>query len=280
MKAICLVTFQPNKIWCDFLNSFLQYKIFIVVDDNNFNLSAFRNEYININFIQVENKKCELNGYIDTSFTLGKLICGWDKALYYFGIENINYDFIWFIEDDVFFYNESAIVNIDNKYIDDDLLSNTYEENKNGNKNVWHYHRININYPPPYYHGMMCAVRFSKNMIKYINEYAIKYRTLFFLEALFPIIAIKNNLKYSTPIEFNNIHYRKENIHSFDDINNIYHPLKNLNAHFYFRKKELLPDGFNFCCYRENNDMRSWTDEDILWHWFTYGQFENRKYKD
>jgi len=38
MYAICLITFQPNKTWCDFLNLFNQYKIFIIVDDNNFDL--------------------------------------------------------------------------------------------------------------------------------------------------------------------------------------------------------------------------------------------------
>jgi hypothetical protein len=236
MNAICLITFIPNKIWCDFLNLFNKYKIFIVVDNNNIDLYEFKNNYKNINFIQIQNEKCKMNGYIDTNFTLNKLISGWDKGLYYFGVEDTNYDFIWFIEDDVFFYNEDTIANIDNQYINDDLLSKFYVENTYGNKNTWHWNRINIQYEPPYYNGMMCAVRCSNNMMKCINNYAKKFTTLFFLEALFPTTAIRNKLKYNTPIEFNTIHYR----HNFEEnninINNLYHPVKDLNQHIYFRK--------------------------------------------
>jgi hypothetical protein len=87
-----------------FLNKFKNYKIFMIVDDDNFNLVDLIKNYNNITFIKVENEKCNLNGYIDTNFAIKKLISGWDKALYYFGIQDTNYDFIWFMEDDVFFY--------------------------------------------------------------------------------------------------------------------------------------------------------------------------------
>jgi len=235
MNAICLITFSPNKIWCDFLNVFTKYKIFMIVDDNNFDLSTFINDYNNITFIQVENEKCQLNGYIDMNFAVEKLISGWDKALYYFGVEDTNFDYIWFMEDDILFYNEDTIIRIDSQYINDDLLSHSYKENKNGNKNCWHWHRVNIQYPPPYYQGMMCVVRFSKKMMNCINNYAIKNKTLFFLEALFPTIAIKNNLKYNTPVEFDKIYYR----HNFKgekiNMNIFYHPVKDLNKHISFR---------------------------------------------
>ena len=236
MNAICLITFRPNKIWCDFLNVFTKYKIFLIVDDNNFDLSTFINDYNNITFIQVENEKCQSNGYIDVNFAIEKLISGWDKALYYFGVEDQNYDYIWFMEDDVLFYNEDTIVRIDNQYTNDDLLSSSYKKNKNGNKNCWHWHRINIQYPPPYYQGMMCVVRFSKKMMSCINVYAIKNKTLFFLEALFPTIAIKNNLKYNNPVEFNKIYYRHNFKGEIINMNIFYHPVKDLNKHISFRK--------------------------------------------
>ena len=134
MNVICLITFMPNKLWCNFLNLFDKYKIFIIVDNNNFNLHEFKNNYKNINFIQIEDIKCKLNGYKDTNFTLNKLISGWDKALYYFRVEDNNYDFVWFIEDDVFFYNEDTLLRIYSQYINSDLLSNNYGENTNGEK--------------------------------------------------------------------------------------------------------------------------------------------------
>lgn len=235
MNVFCLITFRPNKIWCDFLNLFKKYKIFIIVDDNNFDLLDFKNNYKNITFIQIEETKCINYGFIDVNFMINKLVSGWDKALYYFSIEYKDYEFIWFMEDDVFFYNENTIIKIDNQYTKEDLLSNNYSENIDGNRDNWHWDRLDIKYKPPYYNGMMCAVRFSKNMIKCILDYATKNKTLFFLEALFPTIAIKNNLKYSTPDEFKNILYRydfeKKNINDSD----LYHPVKNFNDHLYFR---------------------------------------------
>ena len=237
MKAICLITFRPNKIWCDFLNLFSKYKIFIIVDDNDFELGDFMDNYENITFIKVENEKCKRTGYIDTNFTLGKLISGWDKALYYFGFENDtdNYDFIWFMEDDVFFNNEDTILRIDQQYTNDDLLSPFYLENS-GDKNNWQWHRINIEYPQPHYRGMMCIVRFSKEMLDCINYYAYQNKTLCFLEALFPTIAIKNNLKYGIPVEFNRITWNETIEKEEINMNNLYHPVKDMNNHTYFRE--------------------------------------------
>lgn len=57
MNAICLITIQPNKIWCDFLNLFNKYKIYITVDDNKFDLATFIDNY-NITFIKVDDAKC------------------------------------------------------------------------------------------------------------------------------------------------------------------------------------------------------------------------------
>jgi hypothetical protein len=109
------------------------------VDDNNFNLTTFIDNYNNITFIKVDNHKCKLNGYLDssTSFTINKLISGWDKALYYFAIEEKKYEYIWYMEDDVLFYNEDTIIKIDNQYMNDDLLSNSFEVNNDGNKKIW-----------------------------------------------------------------------------------------------------------------------------------------------
>ena len=72
-------------------------------------------------------------------------------------------------------------------------MSNKFGENTS--KIDWHWYCIEIEYPLPYYNGMMCIVRFSNSMMNCINDYAKKHNTLFFLEALFPTIAIKNNLK-------------------------------------------------------------------------------------
>jgi hypothetical protein len=235
MNYFCLITFRPNKIWCDFLNLFTHYKVVIIVDDNKINLEEFTKNYQNIKFVQIDNIKCEISGYKDMNWTLKKLVSGWDKAIYYFGVENTDYDFIWFAEDDVFFYNEETLKNIDKQYLNEDLLSNKIDENKTGERSSWLWSVVKIKFPPPYYHGMVCSVRFSTNMMKYISDYAKEHNTLFFLEALFPTLAKRNNLNYSIPTEFNNITWRnkfeKQNINKI----NLYHPVKDINSHITYR---------------------------------------------
>ena len=235
-KAICLITLTPNILWCEFLNNFKSYDIYIIIDDNNFNYNKLQTIYYNINFIKICDNKCVKYGFIDSNFIINKLISGWDKALLYFSIININYDFVWFMEDDVYFYDENTIINLDNKYPNYDLLSNKINENSNGNKSLWHWNRINIyEYSPPYYNGMMCSIRASKLLLERMKIYANKYNTIFFLEAFIPTIAIKNNLLIYHPEELNEIHYRykfnKNNITS----HKIYHPVKNINDHYIFR---------------------------------------------
>lgn len=236
-NALCLICLRPNKIWCNFLNDFINYKIFIIIDDNNFDYTELQNIYTNISFIKIDNSKCKANYYFNVNTMINKLISGWDKALYYFSIENTIYDFIWFLEDDVFFYNENVLFNIDKKYSNADLISKKCNINTSGKKiNKWHWKKIDINYELPYYNGMMCIVRLSKKMLNCINVYAKKNKTLFFLEALFPTVAIKNNLIHNSPIEFENIYYR-HNI-TKEQVNKVwlYHPVKDMNAHIVFRK--------------------------------------------
>ena len=163
-----------------------------------------------------------------------------DKALYYFSRLNITYDNIWFLEDDVFFYNEQVIINIDSQYTNNEILTNNYYENNDGHTNNWHWKTIHnitpINLDPPYYCCMICAVRLSKQILLFFDEYAINNKTIFFIEAFFPTIAIKNNLTYNIPIELSCITFNK--IFDINIINKsyIYHPLKDLNQHVLIRK--------------------------------------------
>lgn len=241
MNILCIISNNPEKRWCEFLTKFNKYKIYILVDDNNFDLSKFKNDYKNINFITIDDEKCKLNGYVNAEFNKNKIVNGWDKALYYFGIENTNYEFIWLIEDDIFFNDENTLIQIDTKYSNEDLLSNLYYENTDKTyNNNWNWDNIKINYNKPYYSGSMNSVRVSKEFIQYINSYATKNNSLFYTESLFPTIAIKNNLKYMTPVELSNIKqikdYEKKNINK----NNLYHPEPDLNIHIYYRT-HLIP---------------------------------------
>jgi hypothetical protein len=237
LKAICLITFKPNKVYLDFLTKFSSYDIYIIIDDNENNYSEIKTQYPKINFVQIQNDDCSKTGFKNVNYIgIKKIISGWDKALYFFSNINCIYDYIWFMEDDVYFYDENALLNIDIKYNDCDLLCNSsFEAAK---LNEWLWNMIQINLQKPYYCGMMCIVRFSKNMLESINDYAKKNKTLFFLEALYPTIAVKYNLKYfSNPPEFLTVTHRdKLNINLLNK-DNLYHPIKNIESHLEARKK-------------------------------------------
>lgn len=237
MKALGLICNKPNKIALDFLNNFINYKIFIIIDDMYYDIDIIKNIYTNITFVIIKNDICNENGFINMNYLMKKNITSWEKAIYFFSNIETNYDYIWLLEDDVYFYNEETLINIDITYKNEDLLSNIFTINPNGATNYWHWMNIKINYPPPYYNGMMCIVRLSKNSLKILNNYAKQYKTLFFLEALFPTLIIKNNLSYNNPKVFETIHYRynfnKNEINKF----NLYHPVKNIEMHLEYRTK-------------------------------------------
>jgi len=141
------------------------------------------------------------------------------------------------MEDDVFFHNEDTLVRIDNKYMYDDLLSKKPDQVNNGDRKDWHWGITDIKFDYPHYGGMMCCVRMSRNMLESIHNYAKKHKTLFFIEPMFPTIAIKNNLKYSNPDEFNTIFWKHDFKEKDVNANGLFHPIKDLDKHESFRKK-------------------------------------------
>jgi hypothetical protein len=85
----------------------------------------------------------------------------------------------------------------------------------------------------------------STKLLFYIFDYAEKYRQLFFIEALFPTIAMQNNLQCDFPEELDTIVYRKD--WSYDEINktSIYHPIKNIELHKLLREALSLSQSKN-----------------------------------
>jgi len=236
-NAFVLVTYKPQEIYFDFLNKFTTYDVFVVIDDNSTDYDYLDSKYKNIRFIQINNEIMHNIGFINCTRVGDKLMTGsgWDKALFFTSvIKNNEYNHVWICEEDVFFYDENTLKRIDKKYVDHDILCNSSFED--GKLNEWMWDSIDIQLDPPYFCGMMCCCRFSQKMLEKLANYAEKNKTLFFLEALFPTIAKKNNLKYFVnPEEFLSITYRKQ--FDIDDIdcNKLYHPVKNIENHVILR---------------------------------------------
>jgi hypothetical protein len=175
----------------------------------------------------------------NSSLTFNEIIA-WDRALYYFTNINTSYDNVWFFEDDVFFYDENTLLNIDKRMPESDILCK--EKNPEPKEGAWNWFwpAIHINFPPPYFHSPICAVRMSNRLLSHLNEYVKRNKVLFFIEAMFPSIAHYHNLKYDSPSELVQIHWRKD--WTIDELNQnqVFHPMKNMEQQREFRSLLML----------------------------------------
>ena len=238
---ICLICLRPRKVWLDFFAAFTHYKVYFIIDDNSFDYAAVHgDEYPTLNFIQVRDDKHIHANFRDIDFT-NEILMGWHKALYYFSNENLDFDNTWFIEDDVFFYNENTLLMIDDKYAETDCLSNDVTE-FDGSAGVWHWYKISMKYELPWYNTMVCAVRLSRTLLQKINEYAQTHQTLFFIEAMFPTVAHKNGLICNSPGEMTHIYYRDHIELNSIKPDMLYHPMKCVDL--YPSMRQFITDTF------------------------------------
>ena len=49
-------------------------------------------------------------GFQLSNLALNKIVSGWDKAICFFSVYEKNYDYVWYIEDDIFFYSEQILL--------------------------------------------------------------------------------------------------------------------------------------------------------------------------
>jgi hypothetical protein len=234
MNIVCLLSVRPCMKTYNFFKDLQlrsDYEVYIVVDDNTHFLPPTP-----VKIIQLDNGICEKEGYKSSVLTLDNCACSRDKALYYFNKNQIKYDFIWFVEEDVFIPSIQTLVDIDIKYPTQDLLvpSNTVIHEK---ETIWHWEHVykQIQIDLPYAHAMISAIRCSKQLVDSIGAYAEKYKNLFLDEALFNTIAIHSNLTIESIDELSTVVYRREWQISEMDMKHLYHPIKDIEFQYLYR---------------------------------------------
>ena len=235
---ICFLTVSPCELFYNFSKTLKNNNtdVYICIDNNNYDIPNYDN-YINI--IKLDNHLCEEAGFKSSVLWLDNKSCSRDKALYYFCKNNLEYEYIWFIEEDVFIPSIHTIENINNKYNTGDLLTSgndiIYEK-----KYDWHWNHINnqIKIPPPYGVSAICAIRCPKKIMDCIHDYANKYNNLFMDEALFNTLAIQNNLNIICPNELSSIVWRRNWIKNDILESNLYHPIKDIQTQYNYRNNE------------------------------------------
>lgn len=233
-KAICVLCIKPDPIHIDFYSKFANcgYDVYFICDDNDIIIE----QDPTIKFIQITDKICIENGYINCTSSQIKTPAAYDKAFYYFTHIDDSYDYIWFLEDDVFVPNTNTITDIDYSYDStiDLLIENFIHYNDSKEWGHWPY--LTHNKCENSYHAMVCGIRVSKNFLKIIKNYAADKSTFYFHEIMIPTLAIQNNLSVKKIPELQYITWNDtfNVLHIYS--NNLYHPIKNLNQHVAYRK--------------------------------------------
>lgn len=239
MKTIiAFLTKSPSNCLIKFAERLsLFFDIYIIIDDNNYKCE--KNKLINL--IQIDNDLCKKHSfiYLDTQYndTSDKNIYSWEKAIYYFNYINTNFDYVWFIEDDVFIISVNAIINLNNKSKNNDLVCvSNIKGDLNTCKNTWLWNYTFIIFEEPAYSSMVCICRLSKKLLILTNlliqELKNKHKLLFFIYEFFlNTIAMKYNLSIYCPEELSTITFDTK--WELDDFkkskNNFFHPVKTYN---------------------------------------------------
>ena len=232
----CFLTVTPNEMFYNFIKQLPDIdNIYICIDNNDYNIPNYDGK---IKIIKINNETCINEGFQNTHSKITGATSR-EKTLYYFYKNNINYDYIWFIEEDVFIPTIETIKNIDIKYPDNDLLVSgnniIYEKHTD-----WHWKLVNRQLSNkislPYSCAMICAIRCSKKMLECIFNHAVKYKTLFFCEVMFNTLALHNNLNVKDIEELKTKVWRKNWTKNEININNLYHPIKSIEDQYKFRK--------------------------------------------
>ncbi len=245
--AICLLGYQTTNELLELYDGLYKndkYDIYIMVDDNNYDVSELKERFKDFHFIKVKEETCYKYGYLHLAFTVKKgEPSAWDKGVYYFCEENkIDYKYVWFIEDDVFIPLPTTIKDIDDKYGTEDLLVKSDKLIKKNSIPYSHKEQLDKymehGLKPYLSKSMICAIRVSNNLLEKIKLYAKKYNYLFFSEYIFVTLAKYYGLKIKSIEELKNIIFRK--IWTIDDIfkeqNKLFHPVKDFILQKSFRE--------------------------------------------
>jgi len=251
-SIICFLTVNPGKLFYHFVKQIPNpERIYICIDDNNHEIPGYDDE---IKLIKINDEECVKNGFQNTHSKI-RGATSREKALYYFCTVDIDFNHIWFIEDDVFIPTVTTIDYLDNKYPRSDLLCaenfvvNTQSDVEKSSWNMWDNYSIKTRYPLPWGKSMICAIRCSKKLLDCIQDYARKYGELFMCEILFNTTALHNNLTILPIDELSGVVWRQKwkkhdnpPVGTFDGGSlkptHLYHPVKSISEQYKLRIPE------------------------------------------
>ena len=239
--ALCFLTVRPSSEFYRYAKTFRdQYDVFICIADDAYEIDGYDGV---LPLIKIDRKLAEKAGFKNSVLWCKNRACSRDKALFYFSLVDLGYRNIWLIEEDVFIPSPQALIDIDNQQASQsaDLLSAKNEIfGTDTPLPKWHWKKLKGRIGLPWARSMICATRVSVELLAAIKAYAVKNKTLFLDEALFPTLALHHQLEVATPPELSTILYQVEWRVEQLIPSNLYHPVKDFSEHQRFREALVL----------------------------------------
>lgn len=233
-NAICILTFRPTSDLLKLYHTFdlyVNYTVYVIVDDNEWNIDNLQKEFPKFHFVKIKEEECKKNGFTNFGFFVKNgEPSAWDKGIMYFShIQKDKYDFVWFIEDDVFVPHIKNIIQIDHKYFEDFVVRKIIYNDKQ-DWNLCCKDKVDQIFYKNICKTMVCICRISKRFLQIIDQYIHQYKKGFFIEFFFPILATFYKISIKELPEMNTIKYRTH--WSIEQIlehpTYFYHPVKDL----------------------------------------------------
>lgn len=219
LKAVVVLAKHPYESVGLFLSKFCHYDTYLLYDRDNFKVTSpvF---YPHVKYIAITSDESRKFGFKMASIwqitknTKRDNVGAWDKALLYFTNTSAlvpllsTYTHVWIMEDDVFLYSEHNLMQIDKNHRGADLVSafnpgsNECTKRPNPEKGCtyratpasgWLWPRLLPTIPKAITCtecAMVPVVRLSAAFLQQIATFAKTHNTLFFIEALFPSLAL------------------------------------------------------------------------------------------
>ena len=200
--------------------------------------------------VYIDDAVARENGFFNSSPIITKTPIAWDKAIYYLTNDQRVGDYVWIMEDDVFFTNPNICVALMDKYANDTsdlIVRNFFVRDQHQNWPHWHFaarfrneHQAGAFLP-------LC--RLSHRLAELAGDFVREHGSLAFIEVMFPSLATCHNLKIKIMsfISERRFHggpeFRKLELLQLwgDDLENgIFHPVKSdrLRSMSYIRPPE------------------------------------------
>ena len=190
----------------------------------------------NTSIVRIADSVCVGSGFQNCMITgakvntlLQKNPISYDKMLYYFCKIELDVDFLFVFEDDVFIPTIDTVQHLLDTYKTFDLVTpNNFK--KEDDVMDWHWNNVVDKVDPPYYYSMVSAVGLSRKMFHVINRQVADKNTLFFTEVMFNTLAMQNELAVTDAFELKSVVWMGEwGIDEFLLLpNNVFHPKKDL----------------------------------------------------